>query len=425
MSFKINVNYLSRDELEYELSIRGLETAGKVEDLRKLFRPIINLEKHNASMIEHSNIPDFPEEVQVIKAKLKEVREKIPATRKAEVIKLETKVAHLYRRTNNLSANDDDELAAKSKLTTELLTLATILTESTEQLKTDLPELELYSKPSTSQSQSTSTPVPNTLIPSPGAILPVKWNLKFSGEPSTISINAFLEKVHELSQARNVDEAQLFMSAYDLFEGKAAHWYRANKKYAGCWTELEKLLKDEFQPPDYNIRLFDEIKKRTQGRDETIGVYVAIMETLFNRLSANISEETKLNILLKNITPFYQTNLGLVEVNSIKDLVIFCRKLEAKRNAVDNFVPPSRKRTDLEPDLAYVDTYVPEQTLPSSEVSAITSPGITCWNCREKGHSSRQCKAPKRKYCYRCGQENFTVLTCPKCKSGNDRSRHQ
>ena len=36
----INPNYLTRDELEYELMSRGVTTAGDVQTLRKIFRAI-------------------------------------------------------------------------------------------------------------------------------------------------------------------------------------------------------------------------------------------------------------------------------------------------------------------------------------------------------------------------------------------------
>jgi hypothetical protein len=51
------------------------------------------------------------------------------------------------------------------------------------------------------------------------------------------------------------------------------------------WDEVVQLLKQEFLPPDFDELLWDEIKGRLQGKSESITIYVAVMETLFARLS--------------------------------------------------------------------------------------------------------------------------------------------
>lgn len=43
-------------------------------------------------------------------------------------------------------------------------------------------------------------------------------------------------------------------------------------------------------PADYNDKLIDEIKKRTQGPTETMGIYLAIMKNMFNRLTVPVTE---------------------------------------------------------------------------------------------------------------------------------------
>lgn len=85
-------------------------------------------------------------------------------------------------------------------------------------------------------------------------------------------------------------------SAVDLFKGKALIWYWSICPLVSSWNDLSIKLKREFQPFDYDILLWEEIKRRTQGKDETIGVYVAVTENLFKRLGAPVSETAKLAI---------------------------------------------------------------------------------------------------------------------------------
>lgn len=179
--------------------------------------------------------------------------------------------------------------------------------------------------------------------------------MTFSGDRKGLSIAAFLEKVEELRVARNVSESVLLDSGIDLFVGRAYQFYLNSRKEVDSWEKLVRLFREEYQPPDYNEKLFEEIKRRTQGPDESMVIYLAVMAGYFKRLTCPISEEVKLKILLRNITPFYQQQLCLVDVASVSELRSLGRKLEAKRDAVENFsAPPTRRSQVLEPDLAYV-----------------------------------------------------------------------
>lgn len=111
-----------------------------------------------------------------------------------------------------------------------------------------------------------------------------------------MSLNAFIEAVEDLRIARGVS--------------KDAHLH-----------ELLQGLREEFQPPDYDTKLFEEVKRRAQGVGESIGMYLSVMSGLFSRFNVKISEDTQLKILLKNILPFYQTQLSLTEVSSVAQLL--------------------------------------------------------------------------------------------------------
>ena len=170
------------------------------------------------------------------------------------------------------------------------------------------------------------------------------------------------------------------------------------------------------------ITSVDEIKQRTQGPNESMGIYVATMVNMFNRLVCPVSDPLKLKILQKNISPFYQSQLGLVKIQSIQQLVELGRQLEERKEAIENFAPPPRSKKLLEPDLAYI--YSTSSTASSSHEVDVAE--ISCWNCKGIGHRAAECRAPKSKYCFKCGQANYTVRTCPKCSrdSGNLQRRH-
>jgi hypothetical protein len=222
-----------------------------------------------------------------------------------------------------------------------------------------------------------------------------------------MSLSAFLARVEELMVARHATKQDLFDCAIDLFSGKALIWL-------------------EFQPADFNDRLFDEIRQRTQGSDETIGLYLAVIDNLFDRLTIKVAEPVRLKIILRNLSPFYQSQIGVHPVRSREELLGVGRVLEARKASVESFVPPvtRKNRKFLELDLAYVSSGPSTAAIASTdEPSSSAAPNrqnVTCCNCQKLGHIRSECPAPKKLLCYRCGKPDHTVRNCPNC-SGNAR----
>lgn len=113
---------------------------------------------------------------------------------------------------------------------------------------------------------------------------PSKWSLTFSGDKKGMSLSAFLERVEELRVARQVSKDILLESGIDLFSGRAYQFYTAYRDQVNSWDEFLVLLRDEYLTANYNESLFDEIRKRTQGPDESVAIYVAVMAGYFSSL---------------------------------------------------------------------------------------------------------------------------------------------
>lgn len=323
---------------------------------------------------------------------------------------------------------------------------------NSEKASVPIPEATEFHQNRASQSTVADTDIPRTILERPSLssrhpglqrsstfddglhkrkLVPIKdWGVKFSGK-GTVSVNAFLERIEELKEARNAADEDLFRYAIDFFEEEALIWFRANKGTVANWPQLVKLLLDTFQQPFYQEELLEEIKRRTQSSQESVLIYMAIMQNMFNRLPTPIPETQKLLILRRNLQPYFQKAICRDTFDSVSELTSVLRIIERTKLSCDNFKEPTPSEHSLERDLAYKgNTSNVSRNEKTTELAAINdkevlNAGSKCWNCRSPGHRFRDCKLPRQRlFCYRCGRFGKTTNKCS-CKAtdkGNDNS---
>lgn len=454
MEHKVEINRLSKEDLEYELALRGSTPKASVTEMRSLLRQFKRMDP-SSSFVMPPHPYTFAQDSEAITAKLTALEQIITdfsgTHQTAEYKKTATALAFIYERITNSKPIADAETKSRSEfmrraleLSSQLISKAKAATRAAAKAQSSLLELSMPGPPKSSSSLAGSDedddddavqfpPNVRTTPIATGPFLTIKpvpvsaWGIKFAGQAREMSVGAFLERIAELKISRNSTDQALFNSAIDLFSGPALIWYRANRNSFSTWSELAEGLRLEFQSTDYDERLFEEIKRRTQGNNETMGLYVSVMKNLFARLSVSVSEDTQLRILLRNILPFYQTQLGLTEITTIPELLKCGKLLESRRASVEAYVPPPLRGKSLEPDLAYVsvnqDVSGARPSVRLSTVSSSPNPKVVCWNCKRPGHRFSHCPEPRDRFCYRCGKPGVVVSTCPKCSGNGSRVR--
>lgn len=435
--YRIEVNYLKKEELQYELQLRGVVTTEKtVDEMRPQLRSLLSFEVADKSLHYPKYSFNIDNELTVIQDKVIELSELVNSfvgsAEDNQFKRIRTRLIHTLKRTDripvaNLPADKCtirsssfssilqlmDQIEAKSKVRQSILETSILPNANTSDDFIESSDSDTETRPPAVPRKSRSTPV-------------MKWNLKFTGDPKGMSVHTFLERVTELRIARNVSETELFGQALDLFEGRALLWYRANRNRTNNWKGLATLLTRHYEPPDYRARLLQEIMSRTQDSSESIVDYLACMTAMFERYG-NVSEELRLDIICKNLSPFYIMQLPAVK--TLSELEEECLKLEIKKFRAEHHVAPTLKRSaHVEPDFAFVKSQ--SEPLATDEAYAIR-PGpsrpMTCWNCQKTGHLRQDCTAAQKRFCYRCGQPDVTVRTCPTCSfsstSGNANRR--
>ncbi|KAK4881818.1 hypothetical protein RN001_005137 [Aquatica leii] len=117
MEFKLDVDRLLRDELEYELQIRRIDYSGNVEKLRKTLRSALALEKSGNVFSQIIQL-DAKTEITICEQKLKELKDIFFTTESSTwpIKKIQCKLAHIFGRVDRISSSEESLLSKRSEL---------------------------------------------------------------------------------------------------------------------------------------------------------------------------------------------------------------------------------------------------------------------------------------------------------------------
>ncbi|KAJ8927539.1 hypothetical protein NQ314_019981 [Rhamnusium bicolor] len=419
---KLDVNRLTKEELGYELRVRGLGEGGNltVVEMRAVLRNALHLEKTSLAIKSPTYPYKFAEDSVALTANLDTVNSLIDEfcgiANDSKYKGIMSKIAHALGRVNRSSPSSEAEKETKMDIRLKLLLAVDRLQEKTKKdRKTrdstvfDLSVLrQTVGQPgahsSAMEAEHSSSDEEQVVKLKP---VPVRdWGLKFTGRPGDMSFTTFLERVEEKRRSRGISRARLFTDAVDLFESDAHTWYNLVKNWATDWESLIELMREQFLPENFDRDLFEEIKRRTQGSQESIGLYIASMIGLFNKMRTPIAEETQLEMILERIDPYYHPFLAFENITSVTQLLTYCRKLDVKRGLAKSYIPPPPKKKSLVPELAYASTSTSVSSSHSSlvvgEVPTTRLVTIKCFNCEQVGHRHRTCPSPKKIFCFNC-----------------------
>lgn len=435
---------LNKQELTYEVLIRGEEPAPNVLGLRKQITKLTSLIPNDD--VFESGI-DPAADCDGVLSSLTELSSRVNALNtKYDYNSAERAKAlhnHIYHRLRRMDDSDPIFLQKISSLSSDFK----MISKKLSTLQSSIPAQGTTSEPVGAQALQSST-----LLESSQSIVSVQCEHTQTKDLSKLSydgngcVRAFVQRMNEYRTVRNLSSNKLLMYASEIFKDNALHWYRSVRDSINTWEELVEQLVRDFSPFDYDYRLMSEIRNRTQGERETIVIYLAIMSELFSRLSAPISEQEKLNILMHNIRPCYAVVLAscMTDINSIATLRKLCLSYEKVQCFSSRFhEPPKSSTRTLAPDLAYNEpktnnnnnsyynksnnnnqsnfqnfkshnSGVPVAAVDSKLPTSSNRP-VFCPRCRTNEHSLRQCKEDRFPVCFKCGLKDFIFPNCPKC----------
>jgi hypothetical protein len=105
-----------------------------------------------------------------------------------------------------------------------------------------------------------------------GKIIPVSsWNIQFSGDSdSKLSLAEFLRETELKFQESHLTDSDFWRSSHNLFVGVAKTWFLANKHLWTDWHSFQIDLVQNFKPANYDERLWEQLRLRTQAKNERL-----------------------------------------------------------------------------------------------------------------------------------------------------------
>jgi len=422
MSRPINFLLLNKSELEYEVRVRLTEPASDVQALKN---QLISLSQRLTSEdILESTLP-LEEDVSQIESvlnytssKLDQLEKKFSNTANKRV---ETYLNHLYYRLERLECSP----SFLEKIT-ELRVLFETLEKKFLLLKNDNEQtfFEVASGHHSSVISAKDQPivVNSTPFQQPiGSVLSDLRRIAYSGDGCPRS---FLLKLDELRISRGLPSDRLLDHASEIFSGRALHWVRFQRQRnpSITWVTLSELLVKDFGSYDYDFKLLSAINSRTQGVDEPIIIYVAVMSGMFSRLNNKLSEQQQLDILFRNIRPCYSVFVALGDIVSIDALIQNCQKYERFLDRDRSFKEPQCSDSQFG-EFSYSPLYGKPKpsTSNSPAVNAISvrrkfNAYEYCLRCRTNGHTLDGCTMPRDIVCFGCGLKGYKKPDCPSCR---------
>lgn len=412
---------LQKSELEYEVGLRGDTPADNVIDLRKqitkLWRGFSSediLESHLDSLHDLKGARECLIKSQNYISNLTAKFDKNMYSRTENLLN------HVYHRLNRINPTGADEIKN--------------LAELNKHLQSQTLELKKIA-PSTSTNDTNDQKESTTIaVTCDRGISADLFKLKYDGKTC---VHSFIQRVEEFIRARNISADKVLSFATEIFTDNALHWYRSIRNTVDSWDDVVLQMKQDFGQFDYDYRLMSEIRSRSQGESESITIYLSIMHCMFSRLSRNVPEDEKLEILLHNIRPCYANILASCsEIKTIDALRNQCRNYEIYQSRLQQFrEPPKITSETLAPEFAYNrpntsqarnynNTSKPNNNIYTNKNESVPVHAVDikdkratpyCPRCRTNDHSLKNCVQPKFLICFKCGKKDVSYPTCPDC----------
>nr|XP_054926039.1 uncharacterized protein LOC126530009 [Dermacentor andersoni] len=167
----------------------------------------------------------------------------------------------------------------------------------------------------------------------------------YEGHTDKKSVADFLQEMQDYRDAQAITDDVLQRVLPVALTGSAARWRR--RQSFQSWTHFEQLLRAEFLPPGYVVRMKDELRARSQAEKESLQEYISSFQELYERADPSAPEMERVTRAIRQSHPRFQAYLRGRTFSSLDDLA------KAAMLAELTYQPPSPPQASLEPSCAW------------------------------------------------------------------------
>jgi hypothetical protein len=423
MDITITPDCLSREELSYELAVRGVKVTDtdSAESLASNLKGFFSMERDGV-WFEIDAVLNPDAELERCSLILEGVRELLTRVLDEPNLRvIASKLAHLRKRLSRVTVEPGAQAEQKEKLS--------VGTEKA--VESFIPRAKyLTGTHHTSLLLGHGNFLPATSTPQPGPVddpLTFRsyrnaaqeigsWGITFGGDrKDDLAVFDFIVRINEKCDSLDLPHDALRRHAKLLFKGEALIWFRMIESSVSSWTDICDRLKEEFLPIGYYNTARDKLLNYRQTAGQTIGMFLAKFDQLEGYLPRPLPFEEKMAAIRRNILPYYQDRLWDKEIVSPDELYRLCRRLDATRFNIDQHAATQRNTKTA--------TNRAEKATPTPDDASSRSRDVFCPRCKNTGHDVRYCPSRPEIKCFGCGKPGYKNFNCPTCKSqpGNGR----
>lgn len=256
---------------------------------------------------------------------------------------------------------------------------------------------------------------------------------------------------------QGLSDADILSQVGLLLTHSASTWYWASQHLFTSWQSFVDALRRTFLSSYHMIDALAELSGRVQGKNESALAYLYQMLLKFRTLPQQIEERVQTHIIVRNLLPEIQANVGPWGPTTISELERILASMQPRTflAPASESKPPFRRpfvrRANTVAELEAEEENSELFEITEEELCALkrereakknkrvvisnrnaaavddknTKPrgehglrmeDMKCFNCQEMGHSFRKC--PKERvglFCFRCGKQNVTTNDCVDC----------
>jgi hypothetical protein len=413
-----NITHLKKDEISHELVIRGcrVNPESRRSSLQQVLIQTADLAQKGGVKLGLSGNFDSSVEISIVQRKVEEIEKALQiGPSPSAKARLLSRCKYFLCRVSRLQTDNEDVQLLRVTLSAIMDRLQAVSGSDSDDDDSDVSSHDVTAKVIKKVIYKTEKQFNiNTL------------NLKYNGNSCA---RLFLRRLEELRVARQISEPSIFRGFPEILDGPALSWFRSKREQFTSYTDVVTALRDDFDIPDLDFKLLQEIRSRTQARDESIVSFVSVVLGMFERLNKKVPEEERLDILTRNIRPDYSRELALQDVTSISQLTSLCKRIELAKVKADQFREPSSSKPNTgsfnhkmgaEPKFASRSNLEKSPAFYTNSKSYVASVGTAaskqaCFRCGMTNHVTSRCKKSREVICFKCGEKGVRTPECPTC----------